>query len=125
MSRRDPAPRVRPVADKRVKSTLLKAIRMALRVESAAVRHNTQTFNRSRYHAVAALPDYDALKGSFVIDVPFMRRHPHVTLMHPLPRVDEIAAEVDDFQNAAYFRQAQNGLYVRMAVLALVLGQRA
>jgi iron-sulfur cluster protein len=52
----------RAVADKRTKRALLKAIRMALRVESAAVRHNTQTFNRSRYVAAAALPDYDALK---------------------------------------------------------------
>ena len=40
-----------------------------------------------------------------------------------LPRVDEIAPEVDEFENAAYFRQAQNGLYVRMAVLALVQGE--
>ena len=52
----------RAVADKRNKRALLKAIRMALRVESAAVRHNTQTFNRSRYSATAALPDYDVLK---------------------------------------------------------------
>src|SRR2546423_4784209 len=52
----------RAVADKRRKGVLLKAIRMALRVESAAVRHNTQTFNRGRYAAVAALPDYEQLK---------------------------------------------------------------
>ncbi len=52
----------RAVADKRAKGVLLRAIRMALQVESAAVRHNTQTFNRSRYSAFAALPDYDALK---------------------------------------------------------------
>jgi iron-sulfur cluster protein len=52
----------RAVADKRPKRALLAAIRMALRVESAAVRHNTQTFNRGRYAATAALPDYDALK---------------------------------------------------------------
>ena len=52
----------RAVADKRTKRALLKSIRMALRVESAAVRHNTQTFNRGRYSAVSALADYDALK---------------------------------------------------------------
>ncbi len=52
----------RAVASKRDRRNLLAAIRMALRVESAAVRHNTQTFNRGRYAAVAALPDYDALK---------------------------------------------------------------
>src|SRR5690242_7710700 len=52
----------RAVANKRSKRTLLKAIRMALRIESPAVRHNTQTFNRARYAATALLPDYDELK---------------------------------------------------------------
>ncbi|MHB8628240.1 MAG: aspartate carbamoyltransferase [Aggregatilineales bacterium] len=68
--------------------------------------------------------EYESVKGSFVIDAAFMRHHRHLTLMHPLPRVDEIAADVDDFPNAAYFRQAQNGLYVRMALLALILGEK-
>jgi len=52
----------RAVADKRRKSALLAAIRLALRVESPAVRRNTQTFNRGRYAATSALPDYDRLK---------------------------------------------------------------
>jgi len=52
----------RSVADKSEKSALLKAIRMALEIESPAVRHNTQTFNRARYEAIAAIPDYNALK---------------------------------------------------------------
>lgn len=54
----------RGVADKSRKSALLSAIRMALRVESSAVRHNTQTFNRGRYAAVATLPGYERLKDS-------------------------------------------------------------
>lgn len=52
----------RAFADKAAKSALAGAIRLALRVESPAVRRNTQTFNSGRYTAVAALPDYDALK---------------------------------------------------------------
>jgi iron-sulfur cluster protein len=52
----------RAVANKTRKHALLAAIRMALRVESPAVRHNTQTFNRGRYAAVRAIPDYAALK---------------------------------------------------------------
>lgn len=52
----------RAVANKRDKRALLRAIRMALGIESAAVRRNTQTFNRNRYREAAALPDYDALK---------------------------------------------------------------
>lgn len=52
----------RSVANKSEKAALLKAIRMALDIESPAVRHNTQTFNRGRYEAVAVIPDYNALK---------------------------------------------------------------
>lgn len=60
-----PAPSTTParaVADKSRKSALLAAIRMALEIESPAVRHNTQTFNRGRYAAIASLEDYEALK---------------------------------------------------------------
>ena len=42
--------------------------------------------------------------------------------MHPLPRVTEIKTEVDNYEGAAYFRQAANGVPVRMALLALVCG---
>jgi iron-sulfur cluster protein len=52
----------RDVANKSDKDRLLRAIRMALDIESATVRFNTQLFNRSRYRAAADLPDYDALK---------------------------------------------------------------
>ncbi len=44
-------------------------------------------------------------------------------ILHPLPRVNEISTEVDVDQRAAYFRQAENGLYVRMALLTMVLGR--
>jgi aspartate carbamoyltransferase catalytic subunit len=44
-------------------------------------------------------------------------------LMHPLPRVDEISTDVDEDPRAAYFRQMENGMFVRMALLALVLGK--
>ncbi|HEV2177336.1 MAG TPA: aspartate carbamoyltransferase [Terriglobia bacterium] len=49
---------------------------------------------------------------------------PGAIVMHPLPRVGEITPEVDADPRAAYFRQAQNGLYVRMALLGAVLGER-
>ena len=42
--------------------------------------------------------------------------------MHPLPRVDEISPEIDETKNAVYFKQTFNGIPVRMALLALVLG---
>jgi aspartate carbamoyltransferase catalytic subunit len=44
------------------------------------------------------------------------------TVMHPLPRVDEVDVKVDADPRAAYFRQMENGMYVRMALIALVLG---
>ena len=52
----------RSVANKSDQAALLKAIRMSLAIESPAVRHNTQTFNRGRYLATAAIPDYEQLK---------------------------------------------------------------
>ena len=47
----------------------------------------------------------------------------HMIVMHPLPRVGEISMDVDDDPRAAYFRQMEYGLYVRMALLAMVLGK--
>ena len=44
-------------------------------------------------------------------------------VLHPLPRVDEIHKDVDTDPRAAYFRQMENGMFVRMALLALVLGK--
>jgi aspartate carbamoyltransferase catalytic subunit len=46
-----------------------------------------------------------------------------MVVMHPLPRVGEIEYKVDKDPRAAYFRQVQNGLYIRMALLAAVLGR--
>jgi aspartate carbamoyltransferase catalytic subunit len=75
---------------------------------------------KERFAAPAA---YDAVKGIYRIDkssLAVMRKYSIV--MHPLPRVDEIAPEVDDDPRAAYFRQARNGLPVRMALLDRLLG---
>ena len=52
----------RQVANKSDKKALLDAIRMTLGIQSAAIRHNTQTFNRNRYSAVARIADYEAMK---------------------------------------------------------------
>ncbi|PKI55997.1 hypothetical protein CRG98_023625 [Punica granatum] len=45
----------------------------------------------------------------------------HAVVMHPLPRLDEIAVDVDEDPRAAYFRQAKNDLYIRMALLKKLL----
>jgi aspartate carbamoyltransferase catalytic subunit len=65
---------------------------------------------------------YNECKGKLIVDEAMMEKlKPHAVLMHPLPRVDEITVGVDKDPRAAYFRQAANGLYVRMALLRLCL----
>ncbi len=68
--------------------------------------------------------DYEKVKGAYVIDPEIMKAaKPEMAVMHPLPRVGEISPEFDDDPRAAYFRQMEYGLYVRMALLAMVLGK--
>jgi aspartate carbamoyltransferase catalytic subunit len=67
--------------------------------------------------------DYLAVKGTYILDrAMYDRMNPNAIVMHPLPRVDEINPEVDSDPRSAYFRQARNGVLVRMALLNLVLG---
>lgn len=65
---------------------------------------------------------YRAAKGRYVIDLAAMRKlRPDAVVMHPLPRVDELDPAVDSDPRAAYFRQARNGMHIRMALLDMVL----
>lgn len=67
--------------------------------------------------------EYAKVKGSYKIDLNVLRRaKKDLIILHPLPRVDEIAVEVDSTPFAKYFQQVENGVYVRMALLALILG---
>jgi aspartate carbamoyltransferase len=67
---------------------------------------------------------YETVKGAFVIDPEIMKAaKKEMIVMHPLPRVGEISVDFDDDPRAAYFRQMEYGLYVRMALLAMVLGK--
>jgi len=67
--------------------------------------------------------EYEQLKGTGVIDMDVVNQaKPGITIMHPLPRVDEITTSVDSYPGAAYFRQSANGVFVRMALLALISG---
>jgi aspartate carbamoyltransferase catalytic subunit len=68
------------------------------------------------------IADYEQCRGVYVISSESLRlMKANAIVMHPLPRLDEIAMQVDSDPRAAYFRQAQNGLYVRMALLSMVL----
>ena len=76
---------------------------------------------KERFESAA---EYEKVHGSYVINNAIMRKaKPHMIVMHPLPRINEIDPEVDFDQRAAYFRQMRYGLYVRMALLALVCGR--
>ncbi len=67
---------------------------------------------------------YESVKGAYVIDPKVMKAaKERMIVMHPLPRVGEISTDFDDDPRAAYFRQMEYGLYVRMALLAMVLGK--
>jgi aspartate carbamoyltransferase catalytic subunit len=64
--------------------------------------------------------EYERLKDVYRLTAKHLKGK-NVTVMHPLPRVGEIATDVDELKNAAYFRQAGNGVLMRMALLKLLL----
>jgi aspartate carbamoyltransferase catalytic subunit len=67
--------------------------------------------------------DYERVRNAYRVDrealAPF---GPDLKVLHPLPRVNEVATEVDDLPGAIYFQQSRNGVTVRMALLDLILG---
>ncbi len=70
------------------------------------------------------LAQYEEVKNHYVITPDLMQRaKDRMIVMHPLPRVGEIHPAVDDDPRAAYFRQVKNGMFIRMALLAGVLGK--
>lgn len=70
------------------------------------------------------LAEYAKVKGVYKIDLETLKNaNKDMTVLHPLPRVGEIAAEVDETPHAKYFQQVWNGVVTRMALLGLVLGE--
>ena len=66
--------------------------------------------------------DYEKAQGKYIVDKKLMKMmKKDAIVMHPLPRVGEISPDVDSDPRAAYFRQAKNGLYIRMALLSVLL----
>lgn len=106
------------------------------KLDEAGVRHREETDlakvlpkvdvvyqTRIQKERFATPEEYAAAKGVYILDQSaFDALQPDAIVMHPLPRVDEIATAVDQDPRAAYFRQAKNGVYIRMALLASVLG---
>jgi aspartate carbamoyltransferase catalytic subunit len=69
------------------------------------------------------LAEYAKVRGAYRIDLEMLKdAKKDLVIMHPLPRIDEIADEVDETPHARYFQQVWNGIVMRMALLALILG---
>ena len=67
--------------------------------------------------------DYIRLKDCYILDKARMKKaKDNMIVLHPLPRVNEIAPEVDDDPRAAYFKQVKYGMYARMALIAKLTG---
>jgi len=91
----------------------------------AASKSDLVYMTRIQKERFADVSEYEKVKGSYVLNRAFIDRlNKKITILHPLPRVDEISTEVDSYSGAAYFRQVRNGMVVRMALLAMVLGKR-
>jgi aspartate carbamoyltransferase catalytic subunit len=68
--------------------------------------------------------EYEKVKGVYTIDSNILKRFkPDISIMHPLPRIDEISQDVDSNSNAIYFKQASYGKDLRSALLALILNE--
>lgn len=68
--------------------------------------------------------EYERVKGGYQLDRAMLEAAGReITVMHPMPRVDELSTDVDDMPGACYFRQSFNGVMLRMALLAWVLGR--
>ena len=101
-----------------------RAVAETERVEDVIADADVIYVTRVQKERFEDLRQYEAVKGYYEITPELMARaQKKMALMHPLPRVGEIHYDVDDDPRAAYFRQVENGLYVRMALLAAVLGK--
>ena len=69
------------------------------------------------------LMEYERVKDIYILHNSMLAgSKPNLRVLHPLPRVNEIAYDVDDNPKAYYFQQAKNGLYARQAIICKVLG---
>lgn len=93
-------------------------------MDAAMVDADVLYVTRVQKERFAKVEDYEAVKGTYVVNLEVMKKAPTgMIVLHPLPRVDEIDTRVDSDPRAAYFRQMENGMFVRMALLALVMGK--
>ena len=94
-------------------------------LEEAMPKLDVLYMTRIQAERFDSFDEYERLKDSFVLDTKKMElAKPEMRVMHPLPRVNEISVKVDSDPRAAYFRQALNGKYVRMALILKLLAEK-
>lgn len=93
-------------------------------LEDAIRRSDVLYMTRIQRERFESENSYKRFHGVYVLTKGLVERcNPRVTILHPLPRFGEIDHQVDVLEGAAYFRQAQNAIVIRMALFALVLGK--
>ncbi len=93
-------------------------------IDEAVAEADIVYMTRVQKERFADLAEYEAVKDMYLMTEETLQHlKPGAVIMHALPRVNEIALAVDDYAGAAYFRQAGNGLFVRMALLAMTAGR--
>ncbi len=97
----------------------------AFSIEEAVGDLDMLYMTRIQRERFASEEEYDRQKNVYILDTDKMAKAPKdMIVLHPLPRVDEIASEVDDDPRALYFKQAHYGVYVRMALIISILENR-
>ena len=92
-------------------------------LESAASKSDVLYMTRVQKERFTNESEYERLKAVYTVNNDFLKiAKAGITIMHPLPRLDEVAREIDNYEGSAYFREAANGVPIRMAIIALVTG---
>ena len=90
-------------------------------LDEAIINSDVLYVTRIQKERFATIEEYDKVAGCYIIDAKLMEKaKSKMIVMHPLPRNAEISKDVDKDTRAAYFRQMENGMYMRMAILDLI-----
>lgn len=93
-------------------------------LEKAISKLDVLYMTRIQKERFASEEEYEAQSGEYILDLSKLSlSKPDLVVLHPLPRVDEIAIEVDDDSRAMYFKQAKYGMYIRMALIDTVINK--
>ena len=94
------------------------------KTEQAIAKADILYMTRVQQERFTDRTEYEKLKDSFILNKEILSKaKPNLKILHPLPRINELPINIDQTKFAYYFQQAENGLYIRQALLALVLGK--